>query len=106
MVLAFGFTEKLQFTSKTDQNSIFLGCKTHILDQLHIIVPHISFYGFFKKSNFGSKFKWVSLRFYRKRQFTTKTDQNSIFLGRKVHIMVQYVSFYVFYKIWLKIQKG
>jgi hypothetical protein len=48
MVLAFGFTEKLQFTSKTDQNSIFLGCKTHILDQLHIIVPHISFYGFLK----------------------------------------------------------
>jgi hypothetical protein len=44
--LGFSFTEKWQFAAKTDQNSVFLGHKTQILNCLHIMVPYISFYGF------------------------------------------------------------
>jgi hypothetical protein len=63
--LAYDFTENHQFGVKTDRNSIFLGRDRHILDRLYITVPYMSFYGFFKKSNFRSKFIGVSLRFYR-----------------------------------------
>jgi hypothetical protein len=34
--------------------------------------PHISFYGFKKKSSFGSKSKGVGLRSYRKNPFCGK----------------------------------
>jgi hypothetical protein len=44
--LAFCFTEILQFTTKTDQNFIFLGCKAQIPDRSHIIVMYIIFYEF------------------------------------------------------------
>jgi hypothetical protein len=45
-VLTFGFTKKYQFVTKADRNTAFLGRKTHIPDQLHIMVPYISFYRF------------------------------------------------------------
>jgi hypothetical protein len=66
------------------------------------MIMYISFYGFLKKSNFGSKSKVVSLRFYGKREFMAKTSRNSIFLGRKIvildqlHVVVMYKSFYGF----------
>jgi hypothetical protein len=44
--LAFNFTEKRQFASKTDENFIFLGHEAHILDRLHIMVLYIRFYMF------------------------------------------------------------
>jgi hypothetical protein len=53
--LAFGFIEKRQFAAKTNRNSVFLGCKAHISDRLHITVPYISFFEFLKESCFGSK---------------------------------------------------
>jgi hypothetical protein len=43
---SISFIKKYYFAVKTDQNSVFLGHKYHILDQLHIMVPYISFYGF------------------------------------------------------------
>jgi hypothetical protein len=52
-----------------------------------------------KFSNFGSKSGGGRLQFYRKHQFTTKTDIKSIFLDREVHIldqlyvMVLYITF-------------
>jgi hypothetical protein len=60
------FYQKHKFTVKSDRKSVFRGCKTHISDQLHIIVQYISFYVFYRISNFGSKFKGGSLRFYEK----------------------------------------
>jgi hypothetical protein len=45
-VLSFGFTEKHDFAAKTDWNSVFLGHKSQILDRLHVMVMHISFYEF------------------------------------------------------------
>jgi hypothetical protein len=67
------------------------------------MVLSISFYGFnIFFSNFGSKFKGASLQFYRKCQFMAKTNQNSVFLGRKAHIpdrlhkMATYINFYGF----------
>jgi hypothetical protein len=88
---------------ETDQNSIFVGHKAHIPDQLHIMVPYISFCGFYFFFKFHLKIQRVSLRFYRKRQFVTKADQNSIFVGHKahildqLHIMVPYISFADFF---------
>jgi hypothetical protein len=52
--LAFDLTKKRQFAAKTDQNSVFLDCKAHIPDQLHIMVLYISFYRF-KKIKFQHK---------------------------------------------------
>jgi hypothetical protein len=49
--------------AKTDRNSIFLGRDRHMMDRLYITVPYISFYGFWKNSNFRSKSIGVSLRF-------------------------------------------
>jgi hypothetical protein len=37
---AFGFTEKCQFTIKTDRNSVFFGRDTHIPDRLYIMISH------------------------------------------------------------------
>jgi hypothetical protein len=45
-MLAFGFIEKRQFVTTTDQNSVFHGHKAHIPCRLHIIVRFINFYGF------------------------------------------------------------
>jgi hypothetical protein len=95
-----GFREKCEFVVKTNRNSIFFGCKAHIPDQLHIIVPYISFYGFYKFSNFGSKFKGISLWFTENRQFVAKPDRTYAFLGCNAHIryqiqiMVSYISFH------------
>jgi hypothetical protein len=41
---------------------------------------------FKKKSNFSSNYKGVRVRFYRKRQFAQKTDQNSVFYNYKAEI--------------------
>jgi hypothetical protein len=71
--LAFGFIEKRQFATKTDQNFAFFGREAQISDQFYIMVLYIIFYEFFKNSNFGSKFKCLSLRFYRK---TLVCDKN------------------------------
>jgi hypothetical protein len=59
-VFAFGFTETCQFVTKTDKNSIFFGRKAQILDQIHIVVSYISFYGFYKFSIFGSKYEFAA----------------------------------------------
>jgi hypothetical protein len=45
-VLAFGFTEKCHFVSKTNQNNIFLVRDPYISDRLYIIVQYINIYGF------------------------------------------------------------
>jgi hypothetical protein len=71
-VLPFGFTEKHQFATKTDWNSIFFGCDSHILDRLYIIAMYRSFYVFQKNLNFGSKSKDVGLRYYRKMSICDK----------------------------------
>jgi hypothetical protein len=47
---------------KTDQNFIFFDREAHILDRLYIMV-------LFKNFHFFSKFKGVTLWFYRKRNF-------------------------------------
>jgi hypothetical protein len=140
-LLAFKCIKKYQFVAKTDRNFIFHGCEAHILDQLYIIVMYISFnrlkntnfgskykgvslrfyrqtpvcgknwtklrislpwipyftsliynghvYKFLrvKKINFGSKYKGVSIQFYRKCQFCVKTDRSSVFLSRETHIL-------------------
>jgi hypothetical protein len=65
-VLAFGFTEKRQSEATTYRNYVFLGREAHILDWLYIIALYRNLYGFFKISNFGSKSKHFSLRFYQK----------------------------------------
>jgi hypothetical protein len=65
-VLAFGIHKKHWFVPKTDRNPVFLGYDTHIPDWLFIMAKYISFYGFLKRSNFGSKFKGITLQFYRK----------------------------------------
>jgi hypothetical protein len=64
--LADGFTENHPFVPKTDWNTVFLGCDSHILDRLYITVPYINFYGFWKNSIFCSKSVDVRLRFYWK----------------------------------------
>jgi hypothetical protein len=45
-VLAFAFTEKSRFLTKTDRNSIFHVQDSNILDQLYIMVLYIIFYSF------------------------------------------------------------
>jgi hypothetical protein len=45
-MLAYGFTENSQFTAQTDQNSVFLGRDSHILDRYYLMVPYMRFYGF------------------------------------------------------------
>jgi hypothetical protein len=45
-----------QFAAKTDRNSVFLGRDTHIVNRLSITVPYFNFYGFWKISDFCSKF--------------------------------------------------
>jgi hypothetical protein len=44
-VSAFGFTKNYNLWEKIERNSIFHDRKAHILDQLHVMVPYISFYG-------------------------------------------------------------
>jgi hypothetical protein len=45
-LLSYDFTKNQQFWTKTDQNSVFLGCDSHIADQLYKTVPYMSFYRF------------------------------------------------------------
>jgi hypothetical protein len=45
-VLAFAFTKKSRFLTKTDRNSIFHVQDSNILDQLYIMVLYIIFYSF------------------------------------------------------------
>jgi hypothetical protein len=103
----------LVFKKKIGQNSIFLAHEAHILDQLYIIVPYISFYGFKKKSNLAQNPNLLAFGFTEQCRFVVKTDRNSIFLSRDPHItdrlyiIVMYISFYGFKKIkfWIKIQR-
>jgi hypothetical protein len=81
--LAHSLTEKLQFAAKIDRNSVFLGRKAQILNRLQIIVPYISFYEF---KIFQILAQNAKVQFYRKRQFTVKTDRNSVFLGQNTQI--------------------
>jgi hypothetical protein len=71
-MLVVGFTEKHQFEAENERNSVFLGCEAHILVRLYLMVMYIIFYGFFKKSNFGSKCKGVILQFYGKASVSSK----------------------------------
>jgi hypothetical protein len=45
-VLAFDSTEKCQFVTKTDRNTVFIGRGAHILDRLYIMVLYLKFYRF------------------------------------------------------------
>jgi hypothetical protein len=65
-MLVYDFTQNRQFWAKTEQNSVFLGRDTHIVDRLYITVSYIIFYVIWKNSNFCSKSMSVSLRFYQK----------------------------------------
>jgi hypothetical protein len=63
----------------------------------------MSFYGFFKKLNFRSKFIGVlPYDFTENRQFGAKTDRNFIFLYHdhnivdQLYIIVMYISFFGF----------
>jgi hypothetical protein len=104
--LAFGFTEKHLFTAKTDWNSVFLDLKAQILYRLHIMFWYISFYGlnFFFQILAKSKEVKLAFGFTNKWQIAVKIVRNSVFLSRKgqirdrLHIMVSYISFYVFFK--------
>jgi hypothetical protein len=60
------FYQKRQFVIKTDWNSLILGHKAHVRNQVYIIFMYISFYEFWKFSNFGLKSKGVSFGSYRK----------------------------------------
>jgi predicted ferric reductase len=42
----FDFTEKREFATKTDRNSVFFCGDPQILDQLSITVPYMSFHWF------------------------------------------------------------
>jgi histidinol phosphatase-like enzyme len=52
--LAFGFTQKHRFATKTNRNNEFLRHKAQNLDRLRIMLMHISFY-VFKKIKFQLK---------------------------------------------------
>jgi hypothetical protein len=75
-VLAFGFTKKHEFAVKIDWNSVFLGHKLHIPDQLYIVIPYVSFMGF-KKQILAQNTKGFAFGFTKKngslRQKLTKT---------------------------------
>jgi hypothetical protein len=100
--LAHRFTEKLHFSAKTDRNSVCLGRNMQILDQLHIIVLYINFYGFKKNQISAQNPKGLVHRFTVKLELVAKTDRNSVFFGRntyisdQLHIIVPYISFYGF----------
>jgi hypothetical protein len=49
-VLYFDFTQKCEFVTKTNRNSIFLGREADILDWLYTIVLYKNFMGFLKKN--------------------------------------------------------
>jgi hypothetical protein len=57
---AFGFTEKCSFAVKTDRTFIFLCCKAHIPDRLHVMAPYIIFMGFKKLQISAQNPKWPS----------------------------------------------
>jgi hypothetical protein len=77
---------------------------------------YISFMSFKKFQILAQNTKGLAFGFTEKRQLAVKTDQNYVFLGRKVqildmlHIMVMYISFYgfkyFFFNFQLKIQMG
>jgi hypothetical protein len=48
MWLAFGFTEKCLFTTKTVQKSVFQPREIHIPSRLEVFVLYINFWGFEK----------------------------------------------------------
>jgi hypothetical protein len=50
---------------KLTETHYFLFVAPHIVDRLYIMVPYMSFYGFWKNSNFRSNSIVVSLLFYR-----------------------------------------
>jgi hypothetical protein len=82
-VSAYGFTENYQFAAKTDQNYIFLCRGPHILDWLYLMVPHMIFYEFSKKNQiFAQNLYVLAYGFTENRQFMTKTDRNSVYVGR------------------------
>jgi hypothetical protein len=58
----FGFTENANLR-QNDRNSVFLGCKAHIPDQLHIRVPYISFYVFKKNQILAKNLKGLAFDF-------------------------------------------
>jgi hypothetical protein len=100
--LVFSFTEECQFVTKTDSNSVFVGRKAHTLDRLHIMPPHISFYGFKKNQVSAQNPKGLAFGLTEKILFAKKTDPNSVFLSCKAHILdqlyilIMYIGFYGF----------
>jgi hypothetical protein len=79
--LAFSFIEECHFTPKTDQNSIFLGCKAQIPDRLHKMVMYICFYDVLKKNQIlPQNSKGLAFGFIEKCKF---------FTGLKNHISAQ-----------------
>jgi hypothetical protein len=99
------FSKNRQLATKTVQNSIFLGRDPHIIDHLYIMVPYMSFYGFFKKNLiFTQNPLLLAYGFSKNHRFTSNTDRNSVFSSRgphflyRLYIMVPYISFYGFKK--------
>jgi hypothetical protein len=101
-VLAFGSTEKCQFLTKTDQNSVFIGHDAHILDRLYIMVLYLKFYSFRKFQILAQNSTVLAFGFTEKCQFVIKIDRNYVFISCEAHIpdrlyiMVRHLKFYGF----------
>jgi hypothetical protein len=89
-VLAYRFTENRQFAANTDRNYVFLSPNLHILDQLYLIAPYMSFYVFSKNLFFAQNRKVLAYHFTENRQLAEKTHRNSIFVGRDTIFRIGY----------------
>jgi hypothetical protein len=65
-VLYFDFTQKCEFVTKTNRNSIFLGCEADILDWLYTIVLYKNFMGFCKNQILAQDLKVLAFGFTEK----------------------------------------
>jgi hypothetical protein len=88
-VLAFDFTKKCLFTSKTDQKFVFHLRETHILSQLDISVLYIIFKG-------------LAFDFTEKYIFAMKIGQKSVFHSREVHILfsLDVLELYIIFRVF------
>jgi hypothetical protein len=60
--------------AKTDRNSVFLDCETHISDRLYKIDMYIIFMDFKKIQISASNLHVLTFGFIIKQQFVAKTD--------------------------------
>jgi hypothetical protein len=113
--LSLGFSEHRQFGAKTDTDSLFLVRNPHIADRIYITVSYLSFYRFWKNSNFHSKSVGVSLRFYGKSPFRGKNCPKlsiswslSSYCGLIIHnsLVCEFLQVFKKLKFSLKIRRG